>query len=235
MSKQDPTFAIVKQRVKDYNLTDEEKLAIDTARRQLSSRIKRKQLSPLRSIVLVGGGFIIGSQLGFVAGITAGISTINRLPNPERLKNLVIDVQNEVMAARGYTRDSPTSRPRPMTPEERQNTRISEVGLEQPSAALGKEPIEPTQDLFWNEEEVQGPSKDTISAWDKVRAEHAPTSDSWSRLRKEQLEGAPKDQNKNQQPRYDNFSDDRLTKGAFSREGQEEGKPAKTNAWGDPI
>ncbi|KAL0075557.1 hypothetical protein J3Q64DRAFT_1774825 [Phycomyces blakesleeanus] len=278
MSRQDPTLDIVKERVKQYNLTDEEKLAIDTSRKQLSTRTsfggftgaaaafylsRRRQFSPLRSIFLVGGGFFLGSQLGFIAGITAGMNTINKLPNPDRLKNLVIDVQNEVMASRGYTRDSPTSRPRPMTPEERQNhTRVPGPGLEEPQNELNREfggsVGGPRGDVFWDEEkkndknydknnsnnidsfdEVQGLRKEsTVSAWDKVRAEHAPTDNSWAKLRKEsqQEEGyQSQSQRQRQQSEYDNFRNDDLSKGELFREGLEAGKSAKTNAWGDRM
>lgn len=44
-------------------------------------------------IPFVGGGFLIGSQVGMVSGIMSGMKTINKLPDQARLVNLVKDIQ----------------------------------------------------------------------------------------------------------------------------------------------
>lgn len=130
--------AKLKDRVEEYNLSPEEVAAIDRARGQLSSHTTfggfigaatgaflgiRRRFSPWASFALAGGGFLIGSQMGLVSGALAGVRTIKTLPNSEHLINLVRDVQNEILAERGFKRDSPTSPPRRMTPAERDGER----------------------------------------------------------------------------------------------------------------
>ncbi|KAH8553455.1 hypothetical protein BGW37DRAFT_261360 [Umbelopsis sp. PMI_123] len=124
------------ERVEEYKLTPEEVAAIDKARGQLSSHTTfggfvgaavgaflgvRRRFSPWASFALAGGGFLIGTQMGLVSGALAGVNTIKTLPNSEHLMNLVRDVQNEILAEKGFKRDSPNSPPRRMTPAERES------------------------------------------------------------------------------------------------------------------
>ena len=44
-------------------------------------------------IPFVGGGFLLGSQIGMVSGIWSGMRTINKLPDQARLVNLVKEIQ----------------------------------------------------------------------------------------------------------------------------------------------
>ncbi|KAI9290105.1 hypothetical protein BC943DRAFT_6693 [Umbelopsis sp. AD052] len=137
------------ERVEEYKLTPEEVAAIDKARGQLSSYTTfggfagaavgaflgvRRRFSPWASFALAGGGFLIGTQMGLVSGALAGVNTIKTLPNSEHLMNLVRDVQNEILAEKGFKRDSPTSPPRRMSPAERE----SELRNYQHGNQLGK-------------------------------------------------------------------------------------------------
>ncbi|KAI9259689.1 hypothetical protein BDA99DRAFT_561107 [Phascolomyces articulosus] len=106
----------VRERVKEYNLSEQEIKAIDTARRQLNTHTslgglvgglfafllgKRKRFTPMQVFAVAGGGFLIGSQMGLVSGSLAGVNTIKQLPDPQRLVNLVRDVQKEMIQTRG--------------------------------------------------------------------------------------------------------------------------------------
>ncbi|CAO3675671.1 unnamed protein product [Umbelopsis vinacea] len=134
--------AQLKERVEEYNLSTEEVAAIDKARAQLSSHTTfggftgaavgaflgvRRRFSPWASFALAGGGFLIGSQMGLVSGALAGVRTIKTLPNSEHLMGLVRDVQNEILAQKGFKRDTPNSPPRRMSPAERENERRQQL------------------------------------------------------------------------------------------------------------
>ena len=54
---------------------------------------RRKRFNPIQTLAVAGGGFLIGSQMGLVSGSLAGVNTIKQLPDPQRLVNLVRDVQ----------------------------------------------------------------------------------------------------------------------------------------------
>lgn len=54
---------------------------------------KSKKFNPIQMLALTGGGFLMGSQMGLISGALAGVKTINTLPNPQRLINVVREVQ----------------------------------------------------------------------------------------------------------------------------------------------
>lgn len=54
---------------------------------------KRKKFNPIQVLALTGGGFLMGSQMGLISGALAGVKTINGLPNPQRLINVIREVQ----------------------------------------------------------------------------------------------------------------------------------------------
>lgn len=60
---------------------------------------KSKKFNPIQMLALTGGGFLMGSQMGLISGALAGVKTINTLPNPQRLINVVREVQ-QVFAPR---------------------------------------------------------------------------------------------------------------------------------------
>lgn len=54
---------------------------------------RRKKFNPLQIFAVAAGGFLIGSQMGLISGALAGIKAINTLPNPQRLINVIREVQ----------------------------------------------------------------------------------------------------------------------------------------------
>ncbi|KAI7865281.1 hypothetical protein BDF14DRAFT_1827296 [Spinellus fusiger] len=102
------TYELVKRRVEECDLTAEERQVIATARQKINSSTsvggllgggaaywlaKSKRWTPLRSIAMLGGGFFLGSQVGFAAGILAAVRAIEQLPNSQRIKDLVVSLQ----------------------------------------------------------------------------------------------------------------------------------------------
>ncbi|ORZ25175.1 hypothetical protein BCR42DRAFT_2987 [Absidia repens] len=77
-------------------------------------------MNPVPLGLITGAGFFMGSQIGFGTGAMAGINTIKSLPNPDKLVNLVKEVQTDMLAARGLVIDGPRTPPRPMTEKEKQ-------------------------------------------------------------------------------------------------------------------
>ncbi|KAL7324416.1 hypothetical protein PS15p_209610 [Mucor circinelloides] len=139
----DDVYARVREKIKEHNLTEQEVKAIDTARDQLQTHTytggltgamaafllaKSKKFNPIQMLALTGGGFLMGSQMGLISGALAGVKTINTLPNPQRLINVVREVQLEAMKGRqgvngpnasaGSHSTAPTMRPHQMTPQE---------------------------------------------------------------------------------------------------------------------
>ncbi|CEP11170.1 hypothetical protein [Parasitella parasitica] len=142
----DDVYARVREKVKEHNLTEQELKAIDTARDQLQTHTytggvtgataafliaKSKRFNPIQLLALTGGGFLMGSQMGLISGALAGVKTINNLPNPQRLINVIREVQQvlsrlEAMKGRQGANGSnqsksgaaPTVRPHAMSPQE---------------------------------------------------------------------------------------------------------------------
>ncbi|KAI9361503.1 hypothetical protein BD770DRAFT_434457 [Pilaira anomala] len=141
----DDVYARVREKVKEHELTEQEIKAIDTAREQLQTHsytggivgattafllAKTKKFNPIQLLALTGGGFLMGTQMGVISGALAGVKTINSLPNPQRIINVVREAQLEAMKGRqqigtegASNRGSPpTFRPRQMTTREIQES-----------------------------------------------------------------------------------------------------------------
>ncbi|KAI8083910.1 hypothetical protein BDF21DRAFT_360819 [Thamnidium elegans] len=137
----DDVYARVRDKVKEHELTEQEIKAIDKARDQLQSHsytggivgattafllAKRKKFNnPIQLLAVTGGGFLMGTQMGVISGALAGVKTINSLPNPQRIINVVREVQAEIMKGKqaGIEGSSsrgaqPTFKPHQMTPQE---------------------------------------------------------------------------------------------------------------------
>ncbi|KAI9270237.1 hypothetical protein EDC94DRAFT_556185 [Helicostylum pulchrum] len=137
----DDVYARVRDKVKEHELTEQEIKAIDRARDQLQSHTytggivgattafliaKRKKFNnPIQLLAVTGGGFLMGTQIGVISGALAGVKTINSLPNPQRIINVVREVQAEIMKGKqaGIEGSSsrgaqPTFKPHQMTPQE---------------------------------------------------------------------------------------------------------------------
>ncbi|KAI8137608.1 hypothetical protein BJV82DRAFT_335870 [Fennellomyces sp. T-0311] len=207
----------VRERVKEYNLSEQEIKAIETARRQLNTHTtlggftgglvafflgKRKRFSPFQVFAVGVGGFLIGSQMGLLSGSLAGVKTIKQLPDPQRLVNLVRDVQKEMVQTRGH----PMPRPPPVPHGQPSNQNTSggeefsmddyndyaklESGFENDQALPpqhhqqnNQHPVTDSWSSLQNEKPSQSASRQE-SAWDKIRAQSAPDS-TWAKLRME--------------------------------------------------
>ncbi|KAI9488236.1 hypothetical protein BDB00DRAFT_877622 [Zychaea mexicana] len=214
----------VRERVKEYNLSEQEIKAIDTARQQLNTHTslggmtgglvayflgKRKQFKPLQVFAVAAGGFLIGSQMGLVSGSLAGVKTIKQLPDPQRLVNLVRDVQKEMIQTRGHPLPrGPTPPPGAGAPGPHGQQQMSsnatgdefsmddyndyaklESGFENDQALPPQHPQqkqrEPsTSDSWTNLQHEKASSRHQESAWDKIRTQNAPDS-AWAKLRGE--------------------------------------------------
>ncbi|ORX45652.1 hypothetical protein DM01DRAFT_1349277 [Hesseltinella vesiculosa] len=226
-------YAAVHEKAKEHNLTDQEIKAIDTARQQISSHTSLGGFGGAASAALLGGsydilvmlrrsneesqtaaiacrysrGFLFGSQVGFVAGALASVNTIKSLPNPQRVVEVIREVQEE---ARRQIGQPNATRP----PMQRATMPISD-----PGSVPGHGPQDDkfiTDDLSVHGEyatansefqtdqasqmqQKQGwPSKEKPaiavqtqanqpaqqSAWDKIRASNQPNS-AWAKVRQE--------------------------------------------------
>ncbi|CAO3626617.1 unnamed protein product [Cunninghamella blakesleeana] len=132
----DSVYARVIEKAKEHHLTNQEIKAIDKAREQLNSHTnlggfvgslsafligKGKKFGPFPLLALAGGGFLMGSQIGLISGAVAGVKTIKELPNPQRLVDVIREVQLEyVTASRNgmvppHTQTSNNSRRQPIS------------------------------------------------------------------------------------------------------------------------
>ncbi|CAO3618531.1 unnamed protein product [Cunninghamella echinulata] len=118
-------YALVKEKAKEHHLTNQEIQAIDKARQKLNSHTtlggfvgstsafllgKAKKFGPLPLLALAGGGFLMGSQMGLISGAVAGVKIIKELPNPQRLVNVIREVQQEYLTA--HRNGAPAPQPR---------------------------------------------------------------------------------------------------------------------------
>ncbi|KAF7726412.1 hypothetical protein EC973_008746 [Apophysomyces ossiformis] len=266
-------FAKVRERVKEYNLTEEEVRAIDTARRQISSHTtwggitggsvafllgKRKKFTALQTLALAGGGFLLGSQMGMISGAVAGAKTIKSLPNPQRLIELVKDVQREVIMAKGHR---PDGVPRTVPPPSIRKSNQPEPEFVEDDAVASHDYAR-LEDGFQNDQApatVAQPASDNQqglsyypqqrqqlgqqqqpqpNAWDKIRAENLPNN-SWTKLRME-AQANRDDGSKIEQSRADTakrLRERELTVEELprTREELEQRGTARKNQWGDLI
>ncbi|ORZ14682.1 hypothetical protein BCR42DRAFT_417438 [Absidia repens] len=127
----DQVYARVHEKAIEHQLTEQEINAIDTARQKLDSHTsmggftgaflafligKRKNFKPIKLLALAGGGFLMGSQVGLVSGALAGINTIKALPDPQRLVDVIREVQKETL--NGNNNSSSRSLPTSTTSQE---------------------------------------------------------------------------------------------------------------------
>ncbi|KAG0175307.1 hypothetical protein DFQ30_009579 [Apophysomyces sp. BC1015] len=259
----DALFAKVRERVKEYNLTEQEVQAIDTARQQLSSHSKRRKFSPIQTLALAGGGFLLGSQMGMISGAVAGAKTIKALPNPQRLIDLVRDVQKEVIMAKGHRADgAPRIAPPPVAPhqqqqQQQQQQQIGEFAAddtivshdyanldsgfesEQGSNDTNQSIRENTAGLsYYQQQQQQQQQQPQPSAWDKIRAETLPNN-SWTKLRTEAQanrdDGSRIEQSRAETAKRLRERESNVEELPRTREELEQRGTARKNQWGDLI
>ncbi|KAI8352832.1 hypothetical protein EDC96DRAFT_277174 [Choanephora cucurbitarum] len=231
----DDVYARVREKVKEHNLSEQEVKAIDTARGQLQTHTytggmagastafligKRKLFNPFQLLAVVGGGFLMGSQVGLISGALAGVKTINSLPNPQRIINMIREVQLETM--KGRMPNTPQQNNRGIQPNNVQPHLMSSKELS--DAQNPQDQFAPdinqdaTKELGWNDMAIsqQGGKEDANmtgeadpftrrsdettlrqqaqqpSAWDKIRAESLPNN-TWAKIRMEAQKSSPED------------------------------------------
>ncbi|KAI8086150.1 uncharacterized protein BX664DRAFT_335036 [Halteromyces radiatus] len=125
----DKVYQKVREKAKEHHLTEQEINVIDKARQQLNSHTsmggfvgastafligKRKKFNPIQLLALAGGGFLMGSQVGLISGALAGVNTIKTLPNPQRLVNVIREVQLETVNEKVGSSSPNTLHPKPI-------------------------------------------------------------------------------------------------------------------------
>ncbi|KAI9283374.1 hypothetical protein BY458DRAFT_496339 [Sporodiniella umbellata] len=200
-SLNDTLFERLRERMKAEDFTEQEIQKIDQARNklQMHTRLgafagatatyflaKSKQFKPLRVLFLTGGGLIFGTQIGFLSGSLAGLKLINGLPNPQRVVNIMREIQLETVQGKV----APTEGMRSQAPQLPQSRRPQTAVIDEFSPE-----IQDTQAKEDNWENYQKPSvekpverhiqmENTSSTWDKIRSQNLPNN-SWSKIRSE--------------------------------------------------
>ncbi|KAI9468225.1 MAG: hypothetical protein EXX96DRAFT_109187 [Benjaminiella poitrasii] len=223
----DDVYARVREKIKENNLSEQEVNAIDTAREQLQTHTytggligvstgfflgKRKKLNPFQMLALTGGGFLMGFQMGLISGALAGIKTINRLPNPQRIISLIREVQLESVKGRLDSNGNGPAKQSQRTPSQ------NPYDIENPQEHFSPDLNENTSgDAAWSnnrttfnnlngegmhvpnetdplsrrkissgqqQQQQQQQTSLQPSAWDKIRAENLPNN-TWAKIRME--------------------------------------------------
>ncbi|CEI87729.1 hypothetical protein RMCBS344292_02138 [Rhizopus microsporus] len=97
----DNVYARVRDKMREQNFSEQEIEALDNAPRiggfmgaTAAFLIgKSKKFKPFPLLMVAGGGFFLGSQTGFLTGVLSGINSIKSLPDPQRLINIMKEVQ----------------------------------------------------------------------------------------------------------------------------------------------
>ncbi|ORX89672.1 hypothetical protein K493DRAFT_266757 [Basidiobolus meristosporus CBS 931.73] len=215
-------LAVMAKHLKNHELNDEEKRAIDMARSKVRTHVtltslagaglgyilaQRKRVPRVPAMLLCGGGFLIGGQVGMVTGTSAGLSILKQSP---RLNQLVRDVYDDMLRQRGITRDGSRDPNSPLTPNEVPSTSNSrsndDFKIESDSYAMSdnsRDPFDTRIPAAVSQEESQVPAPEhKESAWAKIRSANSPNS-SWEKIRKEQSI------NRDSQPQRPQRDDDR--------------------------
>lgn len=192
--------------------------------------------------------------MGLISGSLAGVKAIKELPDPQRLVNLVRDVQKEMIQSRGQPSALPQAPQRTIDSRSTQNDNVdssylSEFSMddledhnrlsnefESDKEAPGKQQ-ELLDSVFQQQRQHEKPRQE--SAWDKIRAQNAPDN-TWARLRMEAQKNPDGKQAQNRadiakelQERSQNEVDS-LPRTREEVEHRHNG-PVRTNRWGDPI
>ncbi|KAG1048074.1 hypothetical protein G6F43_009514 [Rhizopus delemar] len=209
----DNVYARVREKMKEHDFTDQEIKAIDDARDQLRSHTriggftgattafilgKVKNYKPFQLLLLAGGGFLLGTQTGFVTGALAGVKSINHLPNPQRIINVMKEIQEETikkrqmgsigsqsMASQELYNQNSQDKFSPDLSDYTQNEKEAweSTGSYQPDRhdnSRGETVMMDSQP----QSQPQPQPQTQQSAWDKIRAENLPNS-TWAKVRLE--------------------------------------------------
>ncbi|KAI8984230.1 hypothetical protein BDF20DRAFT_911364 [Mycotypha africana] len=109
-------YAKIREKAKEYNLSEQELKAIETARQKMTIHsflggltvasasflvAKQRNFKPLQKLVFTGFSFVFGSQIGLLTGAYSGYKVINSLPEPQRIFKLFQSAQSEVLNQAG--------------------------------------------------------------------------------------------------------------------------------------
>ncbi|CEG82534.1 hypothetical protein RMATCC62417_16593 [Rhizopus microsporus] len=202
----DNVYARVRDKMREQNFSEQEIEALDNARGLLKTyaRIggfmgataafligKSKKFKPFPLLMVAGGGFFLGSQTGFLTGVLSGINSIKSLPDPQRLINIMKEVQME--AARGNIQSSPV--PRQPVVQEAQNPMDSfspdvpdyqQNEKEAWESTIPKSFHHDTGDTVMMDPSMKPAQEQPQqkSSWDKIREQNIPNS-TWAKIRME--------------------------------------------------
>ncbi|KAI8875469.1 hypothetical protein K501DRAFT_233638 [Backusella circina FSU 941] len=250
-------------KVKERHLTDQELKAIDTARSNLQTHTriggfvgattafflaKRKKFNPIQLLAITGGAFLMGSQMGMISGAISGVKEINALPNPQRLINIIRDVQLEAMKGRqnGNPNSPPSHQALPQQDEQSQDIQASyssdntgDYQTEWNNSRVQRESAAVSTEMDHMESPQPTGVQQTIqpSAWDKIRSESLPNS-TWSKIRSEaNQQPNPSDIEKDRAERYRRLRESsEISAEELPRTREETNKrTTRKNQWGDVM
>lgn len=207
----DNVYARVREKMKEHDFTDQEIKAIDDARDQLRSHTriggftgattafilgKVKNYKPFQLLLLAGGGLLLGTQTGFVTGALAGVKSINNLPNPQRIINVMKEIQEETIKKRqmgGIGSQSMASQEiYNQNSQDKFSPDLSDYTQNEKEAWESTGSYQPNRHdnstgetmMVDSQPQPQPQSQTQQSAWDKIRAENLPNS-TWAKVRLE--------------------------------------------------
>ncbi|KAI8064404.1 hypothetical protein BC940DRAFT_306172 [Gongronella butleri] len=267
----------VREKGKEQHLTEQELKAIDTAKQQINTHTqfgglggasaafllgRAKKLAPFPLFAVAAGGFLMGSQVGFVAGALASVNTIKTLPNPERVVNVIRQVQEETRRQQPGQASGPA-------PSQRTTMPISDTGSV-PSQHHTEDELFVTDDASvhgghantsgtefqtdraselqqkrgWaaqvSGDALKGKQQSAPSsgAWDKIRSANVPNS-AWTRIRQDAAQH-PTDHKSIEESKAKRIAQLQEQQASFddlprTREEAEQRVKMQRNQWGDPV
>ncbi|RIA94802.1 hypothetical protein C1645_817502 [Glomus cerebriforme] len=239
---------ILEDRIKEINLSEEERAAFRKAKSQVQnhsrlgalagtltgayfSRIKKYSLG--LSLAICFGSMTLGSQIGFVTGTAAGIRTIKSLPNSQRIFEEIkrAHLKQNIPPPRKNQEqrdddDQSSTLLDEFTPDNQDLT--NNENEQQSSWAKYRSPQTPSRRQQQQSSSQQDDNNNDSSSWDNIKAENSGLS-TWDKIRQKN-----KIAQQQQNPTFDGESSNEII--PRTREDFEElygeGK-IKTNKYGD--
>ncbi|KAK9709657.1 hypothetical protein K7432_008893 [Basidiobolus ranarum] len=257
-------LAVIAKHLQNHELNDEEKNAIESARSKVRTHVtlaslagsglgyllaQRRRLPKIPALLLCGGSFLIGGQIGVLTGTSAGLNIIKQSP---RLNKLVIEIYDDILRERGINRDGnriPASRSNPGAFPSTSQSADSNGEFKTEPDSYGM--TDNSRDPFDTRVPAPVPSEETAppeqkeSSWAKIRSANSPNS-SWEKIRQEKAASRTPQPQRSQEedddkwvsververtaPEPSNFPRTREDVDALKGSGR-----ARTNQYGDPV
>ncbi|KAI8987194.1 hypothetical protein BDB01DRAFT_784984 [Pilobolus umbonatus] len=258
-------YARVQEKAKEHNLTEQEIKVIEKARDQLQTQTsvggmvgasvafflgKAKKFNPIQILAITGGGFLMGSQMGLISGALSGVKAINSVPNPQRLINIIREVQMETMQDRQVNGVTPRPGPIPPrglhtteNPQDQFSPEIPEFQNNDGATSLwnrNKEDLQNTVNMNDQSHSISVPEPtQQTSAWERIRSGNLPTS-SWAKIRNESIQHPENDdlRIRQKEERLKRLRENNELSGEElprTREESAQKGMARRNQWGDPL